>query len=305
MAVSLATLGDTVEYVTRLPDNVMGRNALLALQQYGIDLHHISFGGDRIGEYYFEEAASMRNSCVVYDRKNSSFYSMQPGLIDWKDVFRDADVFHCSGITCAISQSAADATMEAVRTAAEMGLTIVCDINYRKNLWKYGADPHETLAELCSYSDIIFGDQGEYEVLTGMKRVPYNAMSSDYNIDLGAFHEYLEKTHQMLPKCSNFVHAMRNQISSSHHTLTGLLYTPERLYSTHIYDIVDIIDPMGVGDAFVAGFVHAKMHHPGDDQFCLDYALAASSLKNSISGDFNLSTDEEIMAVIPPRHTAP
>jgi len=294
VAVSLATLGDEVEYVTRLPRNQMGHAAILALQQYGINLRHVSFGGDRVGQYFFEEAAAMRNSCVVYDRKASSFYTMSPGMIPWRDIFADADVFHCSGITCSLSQSAADATFEAVETARDMGLTIVCDINYRKNLWKYGADPHETLKRLCSYSDIIFGDQGEWEVVTGRPRVPFKALSSDYEINREAFREYLEQAHQDLPKCKYIMHAMRNQITSSHHTLTGLLYTEGKMYETHIYDIQDIIDPMGVGDAFVAGLIHALMHNPGDNQYCLDYSLAASTLKNSISGDFNLSSDEEI-----------
>jgi len=301
VAVSLATLGDEVEYVTRLPKNQMGRAAMLALQQYGINLHHVSMGGDRVGQYFFEEAAAMRNSCVVYDRKASSFYTMSPGMIPWREVFRDADVFHCSGITCSLSQSAADATFEAVETAKEMGLTIVCDINYRKNLWNYGADAHETLARLCSYSDIIFGDQGEWEVVTGRKRVPFQALSSDYAIDKSAFHDYLESIHADFPKCRFIVHAMRNQITANHHTLTGLLYADERMYEAKIYDIQDIIDPMGVGDAYVAGFIHALLHHGDDHQYCLDYSLAASTLKNSIAGDFNLSTDEEIKGLLAQR----
>jgi len=294
VAVSLSTLGDNVEYVTRVPDNQMGRAAILALQQYGIGLNHVCLGGDRIGEYYFEEAAAMRNSCVVYDRNNSSFYSMEPGMIDWHNVLKDADAFHCSGITCSLSQSAADATFEAVETAKEMGLTVVCDINYRKNLWKYGADAHETLHRLCSYSDIIFGDQGEWEVVTGRKRVPFEALDSNYAVDYPAFENYLKMIHSEFPNCKHIVMAMRNQITSSHHTLTGLLYTGEKMYKTKIYDIQDIVDPMGVGDAFVAGFIHARLHYADDNQKCLDYSLAASTLKNSVSGDFNLSTDDEI-----------
>ncbi len=297
-AVSLAVLGNDVEYVSRVPDNAVGRACCMYLHGYGLNLSHVCRGGDRLGSYYFEDAAAMRNSCVVYDRKDSAFYTMKPGMIPWREVFRDASIFHCSGITCALSQSAADATMEAVEIAEEMGLTISCDINYRKNLWNYGADAHETLAELASHADIIFGDQGEYEVISGMKRVPFKALSADYAMDFHAFENYLNKVHDMFPRCKKFVLAARNQITSSHHTLTGLLYASGRLVPARIYDINPVIDPMGVGDAFIAAYLHAYCKWGGDDQRCIDFALAASAIKNSFEGDSNLATEEEILELM-------
>ena len=298
VAVSLAMLGNNVEFVTRVPDNAVGRTCCQHLRGYGLSLPHVCTGGDRLGSYYFEEAASMRNSSVVYDRQDSSFFTIAPGMIPWREVFRDADIFHCSGITCAVSQSAADATMEAVHTAEEMGLTIVCDINYRKNLWKYGGRAEEVLKELASHADIIFGDQGEYEVVSGMKRVPFEALSADYQTDDAAFGKYMEQVQQQFPKCKKMVMACRNQITSSHHTLTGYLYSHGQLTKTRIYDINPVVDPMGVGDAFIAAYIHAWCKWGDDDQRGLDFALAASTLKNSVVGDFNLVSETEIQGVV-------
>lgn len=312
-AVSLAMLGNHVEYVTCVPDNLIGQACKEALRYYGLNIGHVGTGGDRLGTYYFEASAAMRNSQVVYDRNNSSFYSMRPGMIDWQDVFKDARLFHCSGITCAISHDAKEATFEAVRKADEMGLEITCDINYRKNLWKYGADAHEVLHELMQYSDFIFGDQNEWEVASGLRHIPFEAKDCGYSLDVEAYRTYFEQLHEQFPRCKQMLIALRNQITSNHHTLTGVLYapapqagkqhsssneTPCRVFTTRIYDIEPILDPMGVGDAFVAAFLHANSKWAGNPQRCLDFSLAASALKNTVPGDFNLVTEQEIKAVM-------
>ena len=148
VAVSLAVLGDDVEYVTRLPDTQVGRAGCMKLREYNVGTQHVLFGGERMGTYYYEEAAGMRSSKVIYDRDNSAFFTLQPRMFDWKKIFAGAQIFHASGITGAISKESCDATFEALRTADEMGLTISFDINHRKNLWKYGADPKSTLSEM-------------------------------------------------------------------------------------------------------------------------------------------------------------
>lgn len=299
-AVSLAMFGNRVEYVTRVPDNTLGRAALMRLREYGLNVDHVCMGGNRLGTYYFEEAAAVRNSKVVYDRKDSSFYSMQPGMIPWREVFADAHLFHCSGITCAVSQSAQDTTFEAVRTADEMGLTIACDINYRKNLWNYGAKASEVLHRLMQYSDFVFGDQNEWEVVSGLPHIPFEALDADYELNLAAYEEYFAQLHKQFPRCGQMLMGLRNQITTSHHTLSGILWSAEgggkgKLYTTRIYNIDPVIDPMGVGDAFVAGFLHARGRWGGDLQRCLDFSLAASQLKNSVTGDFNLVTEDEVL----------
>ena len=295
VAVSLAILGNEVAYVSRIPQSVVGDACLGTLRYHGIDVSDVVRGGERLGTYYFEKAADMRKALVVYDRKGSSFWSTAPGMFPWKDIFSRSDVFHCSGITCAVSRSAADATFEAVRSAREAGLRITCDINYRRNLWKYdGADAHSTLNALAQYSDFIFGDQDEWEVATGVPKIPEDNMFADTALDLEAYGRYFEQMHSQFPHCLEMMLALRNQISTSHHTLTALLWHSGRIYRTRIYDINDIIDSVGVGDAFVAAYIHASLKWPDDPQRCLDFCTAAAMMKNSIVGDFNLVSEDEI-----------
>ena len=298
VSVSLATLGDDVEYITRVPDNLIGTNVCLKLNEYNVSTAHVVRGGDRLGTYFFEGAAAMRNSCVVYDRQDSAFYSLRPEMIDWHQTLQGAGILHTSGISCAVSQGALDTVMAAISAAEDEGLTISFDINYRKNLWKYGRKAEDVLPEACRHADIIFGDQGEYEILSGMKRVPFTASDSNYSMDLDAFKAYFEAVQALYPKCKKFVMACRNQITSNHHTLSGLIFTNGKLYSTRIYDITEVVDPMGVGDAFIAAYLHSYMKWGDDNQHCLDFSLAASAVKNSIVGDFNLVDEEEINRIM-------
>lgn len=299
VAVSLSVLGDNVEFVTRVPDSSIGNAALLHLREFGLDTRHIIKGGDRLGTYYFESAASMRNSVVVYDRNNSSFYSLKHGDIDWKPIFDDAKIFHCSGITCAMSKDALDTTFDALELAEKMGVEITCDINYRKNLWRYhGADAKATLHKLMEYSSFIFGDQNEWEVGSSLTHIPFEAMDSSYKIDDKAYIAYFKELQKQFPRCKRMLIALRNQIASSHHTLTGVLYSEGKLYKTKIYDINPVIDPMGCGDAFVAAFIHARMKWSDDDQRCLDFAIAGSAIKNTIIGDQSLANEDEIIEVM-------
>ena len=303
VAVSLAMQGEQVEYVTRLPDTQMGHAGAMKLSELGVGTRCIIYGGDRIGVYYFEEAASLRNSSVIYDRTGSAYYYLRPGMIDWKEALKDASVLHVSGITAAISQPAADATFEAIEAAEQAGLTISIDLNYRKNLWRYeGAQPRETLIRMMGHADVMFGDVIEYEFITSHAKIPFTPQTSDYKMDLDAYREWYEEIRQLCPHCRKIMIGMRNQLSSSHHLLTALLWTDGQMLNTDIIDIPQVVDPMGVGDAFSAGFLHALRLFPDDDQRVLDYSLAAASLKNTIAGDFNLSTEEEILETLENKH---
>lgn len=294
VAVSLAMLGNTVRYVTRLPYNDIGEACNMTLRQYGLDTRSIVWGGERMGVYYFEDAASMRPSRVVYDRQGSAFATLHPGMIPWREIFADADVFACSGITCALSQSAADATMEAVEIADEMGLKIACDINYRKNLWNYGARAVDVIPQLMKHADVVFGDEGEWELISGLPRIPFQAESSDYPIDADRYKEMFQQIAKHYPRCKKYILGLRNQLSTNHHLLSGVLFNQERIFTSRIYDMTDVLDPMGVGDAYLAGFLHAFFHRAFNDQRCLDFALAASAMKNAVVGDFNLVSEKEI-----------
>ena len=166
VAVSLATQGEDVTYITRLPETPVGRAGAMNLAQLGVDVSHVLYGGQRIGTYYFEPAAGMRAAKVIYDRSGSAYYDLQPGMIPWREILKDCAYFHVSGITAAISPQAAEATFEALDIADELGVTICFDINYRKNLWKYeGAEPRKTLSRMLSRCDMMFGDAIEFDWL--------------------------------------------------------------------------------------------------------------------------------------------
>ena len=302
VAVSLATLGDDVTYITRLPDAPVGHAGAMNLAQLGVDISHVIYGGQRIGTYYFEPAAGMRAAKVVYDRAGSAYYDLKPGMIPWRDILKNADIFQVSGITAAISQQAADATFEALDIAEELGVTISFDINYRKNLWRYGADPRETLSRMLSRCDMMFGDAIEFEWLSQHPQPPFTATDSNFKMQMDEYRQWFDELHARFPRLRHWLMGMRNMVSSNHHTLTALLWTEGELLQAPIIDIPDVVDPVGVGDAFMGGFLHAISAFPGDRQQQLNYSLAAAALKNTIPGDFNLATDAEIMDVVNQRH---
>jgi 2-dehydro-3-deoxygluconokinase len=296
VAVSLATLGDDVEYVTRVPDNAIGTAALMHLKEFGLNVSHVVRGGKRLGTYYFEPAAAMRGSNVVYDRDDSSFNTMSYGDIDWRPIFDEARLFHCSGITCATSLDAMKTTMEAVEMADERGIELTCDINYRKNLWRYpGADAHRTLHDLMQYSGFIFGDQNEWYVASGIDPIPFPALDNSFRFDLDAYRRYFDNLHEQFPRCHRMLMAHRNQISFNHHVLAGVLWVDGKIYTSRFYDANPIVDQMGVGDAWVAAFIHARGLWPDDDQRCLEFSVSAAALKNTVAGDQNLVTEQEVL----------
>ena len=307
VAVSLATLGNEVEYVTRLPETPVGHAGAQNLMQLDVGCHYIQWGGQRIGTYYMEPAAGMRSAKVIYDRANSACSELQPGMIPWREILKDASVLHVSGITAAISQSTADATFEALDIADELGVKVAFDINYRKNLWKYGADPRATLKRMLSRCDLMFGDAIEFEWICERKQPPFTALDSNFEMQMDEYREWFEDLHREFPRCKKWLMGMRNMVASNHHLLTALLYTsetsddPYELLKAPINDINGVVDPSGVGDAFMAGLLHAVTAYPNNNQLQVDYALAASTLKNTIPGDFNLATDEEILELLAKR----
>lgn len=302
VAVSLATLGEDVTYITRLPDNPVGHAGAMCLAQLGVDTSRVLYGGNRIGTYYFEPAAGMRAAKVIYDRANSAYYDLKPGMIPWRDILKDAAIFHVSGITAAISQQAADATFEALDIADELGVTVSFDINYRKNLWRYGADARETLSKMLARCDLMFGDAIEFEWLCQRSQPPFTATDAHFEMQMDEYREWFDELHAQFPRCRNWLMGMRNMVASNHHTLTALLWTDGTLLQAPIIDIPDVVDPVGVGDAFMAGLLHAVSAYPDDRQLQLEYSLAAAALKNTVPGDFNLSSDEEIMDVVNQRY---
>ncbi|MEN3113169.1 sugar kinase [Uliginosibacterium paludis] len=298
-AVSLAHFGLKSDFVTRFPKNDIAEACLAELRSHGLGTGHIVFGGERLGLYYYENPAAQRVSKVVYDRANSSFATLQAGMIDWTKVLAGATWFHWSGIGPGLSQGIADSTLEAIRAAKELGLTVSCDLNYRKNLWQYGKSALEVMAPMLALTDALFGTPGEYKVAYGVGSAPaYKVRTADEAIDLAGWERFFSEVEAKAGKDKKFFVALRNTLDANHHILTGLLWSQGKLIPARTHAIDHVVDCVGVGDAFAAGMIYGLIHYPASDALALEFAVAAATLKNTIYGDFNLVTADEVKALM-------
>ena len=294
VAVSLANYGIDAAFVTRLPDNDIAKACIKDLRSYGVDTSKIVFGGDRVGIYFLETGAVARPSKVVYDRAGSSIATIQPGMIDWKKVFEGADWFHWTGITPALSQGAADVCLEAVRAANALGVTVSCDLNYRKNLWKYGKTAGEVMPALVEGCDIILGNEEDADKVFGIKPEGFDVTATGGAIDQGRFRSVGEQLMKRFPRAKKVIITLRGSINANHNTWGGVLWDGARLYESPRYDITHIVDLVGGGDSFMGGLIYGLLSYPGDDQKALNFAVAASCLKHTIFGDYNQVTVAEV-----------
>lgn len=298
VAASLANFGQDVEFVTRLPLNEVGEACLASLRKAGLSTQHILRGGERLGIYFLEEGAAMRASRVVYDRADSAFATLKPGMIDWEQIFADADWFHWSGIVPAVSQQAADVCMEAIEVADRMGLTICCDLNYRKNLWQYGKSALEVMPAMVAKSDVIFGAMSEYKNTLGISDVTFTATSADYQYDKEGFLRECQLIESQYPRCKKMFVGLRNSMSVNHDVLGTVLYSDGTIKTSAVYDVDHVVDKVGVGDALVAGMIYGLIAYPDNDQLALEFAMAASALKNTVRGDANEVTVAEVESLM-------
>ena len=294
VAVSLANYGIDAAFVTRLPDNDIAKSCLKDLRSYGVDTSRIIFGGDRLGIYFLETGAVARPSKVVYDRAGSSIATIQPGMIDWKKVFEGADWFHWTGITPALSQGAADVCLEAVRAANALGVTVSCDLNYRKNLWKYGKSAGEVMPALVEGCDIILGNEEDADKVFGIKPEGFDVTATGGAIDQRRFQSVGEQLMKRFPRAKKVIITLRGSINANHNTWGGVLWDGKTLYQSPRYDITHIVDRVGGGDSFMGGLIYGLLSFPGDDQKALNFAVAASCLKHTIFGDYNQVTVAEV-----------
>jgi 2-dehydro-3-deoxygluconokinase len=291
VAVSLANYGESVEFVTRLPNNDLGDACLATLRGCGVGTGHIARGGERIGIYFLETGAAQRASKVIYDRAGSSFAAIQPGMIDWKTIFADADWFHWTGITPAVSQGAAEACREAIQAARELGLTVSCDLNYRAKLWKWGKTAGEVMSDLVSMCDVALGNEEDAEKVFGIQ-APESDVTTG-KIDAGYYRFVCEALAERFPSLKTISITLRGSLSASHNTWSGVLWLNGKFYIAPTYDILPIVDRVGGGDAFMGGLIYGLRKY-GDPQKALDFAAAAACLKHSIPGDFNAVSVTEV-----------
>ena len=294
VAVSLANYGIDAQFITRLPDNDIAKACIKDLRSYGVDTSKIVFGGDRVGIYFLETGAVARPSKVVYDRAGSSIATIQPGMIDWKKVFEGADWFHWTGITPALSQGAADVCLEAIKAANALGVKVSCDLNYRKNLWKYGKTAGEVMPALVEGCDIILGNEEDADKVFGIKPEGFDVTATGGAIDQGRFRSVGEQLMKRFPRAKKVIITLRGSINANHNTWGGVLWDGAKLYESPRYDITHIVDRVGGGDSFMGGLIYGLLSYPGDDQKALNFAVAASCLKHTIFGDYNQVTVAEV-----------
>lgn len=294
VAVSLANYGMDVEFVTRLPENDIAQACVKDLRKHGVKTDNIIYGGTRLGIYFLETGAVARASKVIYDRAHSAVSEIEPGMIDWDKVFEGAEWFHWTGITPAISQGAADVCLEAIKAANRQGLTVSCDLNYRKNLWKYGRTAAEVMPELVEGCDIILGNEEDAEKVFGIKPEGFDATATAGDVHAAEFESVCVQLMRRFGKAKKVIITLRGSINANHNTWGGVLYDGKTLYQSPRYDITHIVDRVGGGDSFMGGLIYGLMTHPGDDRYALDFAAAASCLKHTIYGDYNEVSVSEV-----------
>ncbi len=295
VAVALSVFGWPAAYVTVLPPNNPIADAVIAeLRSFGVDTSRIIRGKGRMGVYYVETGANQRPSKVVYDRDNSAIALAKPGDIDWTACFDGAGWFHITGITPAISATAADLALESVRTAHGKGLTVSCDLNYRKNLWKWGKPPSEVMRELVKSTDVVIANEEDCQMALGIQA---DVDVHSGKLDREQYHALTEKVLAAYPNLRSIAITLRESRSASHNGWSACLNNRKEFLLSRHYEITHIVDRVGGGDAFAGGLIYGLQALESDRE-ALEFAVAASCLKHSIPGDFNRFTVDEVRALL-------
>jgi len=286
VAVSLSNYGLATQFVTRLPDNDMAQRAINELRGLGVGTQYIVRGGERIGIYFLESGASQRASKVTYDRAHSAIAGIEPGDVDWEKVFQGAKWFHWTGITPALGDSAAAVTRDACVAAKKHGLTISTDLNYRKKLWSK-EKAGQVMGGLMEFVDVCIANEEDAESVFGIKGAEVTSGQIE--------HAQYEDVARQLTERFGFKKVaitLRESFSASHNGWSAMLYTGGQSHFSQRYDIA-IVDRVGGGDSFAGGLIYALLRGDGPDK-AINFAVAASCLKHSISGDYNRATLEEV-----------
>ena len=292
VAVSLANYGNNVTFVTRLPDNPIGDAALNSVRNFGVDSSFILRGGSRVGIYFLEHGASIRPSKVTYDRSDSAISEIKPGMVDWIKVFSGKSWFHVTGITPALSNSAAEATIEAVKAAKKDGLTVSCDLNYRKKLWTKD-EAKKTMTEVVKYVDVVIGNEEDAADVFGIEASTTDVTSGELDLE---HYKIVASKLKELCDCDKVAITLRESISASDNNWSALIYNGDDLLVSRKYPI-HIVDRVGGGDSFCGGLIHGLVNG-WSDKDALEFAVAASGLKQTIPGDMNMVNEKEVMQIV-------
>jgi len=294
VAASLAQFGVDARFVSAIPANNVGDACIASLRAFGVDTSMIKRQGERLGVYFLENGANQRPSRVTYDRAGSSISTAKPSDFDWNVIFEGADWFHVSGVTPAISASAAEVSVAGARAARERGLTVSCDYNYRKNLWRYGKTAPEVMRELVGLAHVGIANEEDCQNALGIES-DIDVASGDLGND--KYRALAERVLETFPNLERQVITLRESHSADHNGWSAVLHNRNGFLASRHYEITDIVDRVGGGDSFAAGLIYGLRAYR-DDQKALEFATAASCLKHSILGDINRLTTAEVEALM-------
>ncbi|MDC6352203.1 sugar kinase [Zeaxanthinibacter sp. PT1] len=284
VAISCAYMGMKAAHVTRFPDNALGKAATQFLRKHWLSTEHVIYGDHMLGKYFLEKGAVHRPSEVIYERVGSSFSLIEPSMINWEDALKDADWFHWTGITPAISEGAYLCCLEAVKAANKMGIPVSGDINSRSNMWKYGKTMQEVIPTLVEYSDVVItSSRGIREMF-------------EINRPNDKFQDLAIALINLFPNIDKVVKKTRRTLSASHNQIQGKLWNGKTYITSNMLNITHIIDRVGTGDAFAAGLIYGLLHY--NDSQAIEFASAACALKHTVPGDVNMVSLENVRSLM-------
>jgi 2-dehydro-3-deoxygluconokinase len=294
VAVGLARFGMDAAFVSLIPANRIGDACIAELMKHGVDTSCVIRKGKRLGIYFLEPGANQRPSVVIYDRSHSAIAEAVRGEIPWGEIFAGAGWFHISGITPAISESAALLSLEAVLKAKGKGLTVSCDLNYRKNLWKYGRTAQEVMTEIVKHTDVVMANEEDCQMALGI--------SADSDVESGKmeadhYRRLTDKVLERFPDIRKIAVTLRESHSADYNGWSAILNNRGEFLVSRKYEIRNIVDRVGSGDSFAAGLIYG-LHELKSDREALEFAVAASCLKHSIQGDLPLLSVEEVQGLV-------
>lgn len=294
VAASLAQLGVDARFVSAIPANNVGDQCIAALRAFGVDTSHIKRQGERLGIYFLENGSNQRPSRVTYDRSGSSISTAKVSDFDFDAILDGADWFHISGVTPAISASAAELSLEVAKAARAKGITVSCDYNYRKNLWRYGKKAPEIMRQLVALSTVGIANEEDCQ----------KALGIEVDVDVGSaelehekYRALAEKVLKEFPNLQKQVITLRESHSADRNGWSAVLHSGKQFLASRHYDITDIVDRVGGGDSFAAGLIYGMRQYK-EDQKALEFAVAASCLKHTILGDINRVSVPEVEALM-------